>query len=147
MLEVVRGRERGSWSILARRFLDGRVDPDRFGQPRRFRGPWKALGMAAKSLGQDSASMDKQTRSVTVLNPRRSHRGDRDVVVLLVVPMEEPAADRERVFRRELAPLGFGRDFRIRNLRQQAPERPLLLGNYSRAMRSFRFRGEVLALI
>ena len=99
MLEIVGGRDRGSWGILRRLFFRRRIDPNRLGHRRRFRRSVdEASGVPAKSLGQNSASMVEQARSLTVVNDRGSHQTDRAVVMFVVVPGEQLAADREGVF-------------------------------------------------
>ena len=100
MLRVVRGDDRRSWGILAGRFRRP-IDPG--GCWERF-GPWwpldGPLGMGGVR-GQTEAVPDGEDRGgAAVVDVGRRERAEAAVMVRVVVPREQIAADAARVFER-----------------------------------------------
>ena len=116
MLRVVRGDDRRSWGILAGRFRRP-IDPG--GCWERF-GPWwpldEPLGMGGVR-GQTGAVPDGEDRGgAAVVDVGRREIAEAAVMVRVVVPREQIAADAARVFERaERGSGNSGRYFRVRN--------------------------------
>ena len=116
MLWVVRGDDRRSWGILAGRFRRP-VDPhgrrQRFGTGRPLH---ESLGMGGVR-GQARAVPDREDcRGAVVVDGGRRQIGEPAVMVRIVVPREQIAADGARVCVSEPNRSGnAGRYFRVRN--------------------------------
>ena len=133
MLRVVRGDDRRSWGILAGRFRRP-IDPG--GCWERF-GPWwpldEPLGMGSVR-GQTGAVPDGEDRGgAAVVDVGRREIAEAAVMVRVVVPREQIAADAARVFERaepvrKLGAVLQGPELRFRERIVVAHARPRMTG-------------------